>query len=370
MLKHLGHSYHGKLHTFDDFYQNNSKPIKSNDLISTNHSLPTSPCSPNSNPYTFYNIFSDLKSTITPEVVPEEDESEQDNELIPQVSTPPTPVFYLEDDHHNHPQTSSTSPHWPSLILNRFRHTNNNHHGIVTQNSINEDHMNLTKLRKSDLTDSSTTKHRFLKRSQTLNNTNRLTDKKSSQDDFPELSLPVNNHIVKKHRSIVSLFHPFHHNSSTKDPNLSNSTGTLHIEKINSNNNELSRSKLIKQKTLPLNNEINSPMKKSPSSPILPKLVSFFHLHHSSEHHKYRVGNLKARLHHRRHSPPLTNLTPKFHCQASNELIQEIKQLEQQEYDNDDYIHLQRPVKPVVMKRVHTWHNTFDLRPVDQCLEY
>ncbi len=111
-------------------------------------------------------------------------------------------------------------------------------------------------------------------------------------------------------------------------------------------------------------------MKKSPSTPILPKLVSLFHRHHLSEHHKYRVGNLKARLHHRRHSPPLTNTAPKFQCQVSNELIQEIKQSEEQAYDDNDYIRLQRSVKPAIMKRVHTWHNSFDLRPLDQCLEY
>jgi hypothetical protein len=111
-------------------------------------------------------------------------------------------------------------------------------------------------------------------------------------------------------------------------------------------------------------------VKKSPSTPILPKLVSLFHRHHLSEHHKYRVGNLKARLHHRRHSPPLTNTAPKFQCQVSNELIQEIKQSEEQAYDDNDYIRLQRSVKPAIMKRVHTWHNSFDLRPLDQCLEY
>jgi len=111
-------------------------------------------------------------------------------------------------------------------------------------------------------------------------------------------------------------------------------------------------------------------MSKSPTTTILPKLASLFHRHHLTEHHKYRVKNLKARLHHRRHSPPLTNTAPKFQCQASNELIQQIKQLEEQKYDEKDNIRSQRSVKPVVMKRVHTWHNTFDLRPVDQCLEY
>jgi len=400
MLKHLVHSHHGKLHTFDDFYNNNSKTIKSrsssNDLISTNNncyssSSPTSPCSPSTNPYTFYNVFSDFKSSTTPDVVIEEDETEQNNEINPQEFLPSTPVFYLEDDHHHpHPQTSSSSsslsPHWPSLILNRFRHSNSNnhhHHGIVKQNSVNESHMNLTKMRKSDINDSSINKHRYLKRSETINNTNSLTDKKFSNDDFPELSLTTTtttNNIVKKHRSFVSLFHPFHHNNHhqnfpIKNPNKSNSTGTLYMENLHTNNNnnnntEVPRHKLIKQKTFPSNNENYSPMKKSPSTQILPKLASLFHRHHLSEHYKSRVGNLKARLHHRRNSPPLTNNTPKFQCQASNELIQEIQQSEQQEYHQTDCIRLQRSVKPVVMKRVHTWHNTFDLRPVDQCLEY
>jgi hypothetical protein len=383
MLKHLVHSHHAKLHTFDDFYNNtttNSKTIKSrsslNDLISTTNNYsspsPTSPCSPNSNTYTFYNVFSDFKSTTTtPDVVIEEDETEDDNEINSQESQSPAAVFYLEDDHH-HSQTSSPSPHWPSLILNRFRHVNP---GIVKQTSVNENQLNSTKIRKSEHSEPSINKHRFLKRSETINNTHGSSDRKSSNDDFPELSLAPpssSNNIVKKHRSFVSLFHHFHHNNhhqilpSTKDPNKSKSTETLPTN----NHNEISRPKLIKQKTLPSTNELDSPMKNSPSTLILPKLASFFHRHHLSEHHKYRVGNLKARLHHRRNSPPLTNTAPKFQCQASNELIQEIQQLEEQRSNQNPYIQLQRSVKPVVMKRVHTWHNTFDLRPLDQCLEY
>jgi hypothetical protein len=290
-------------------------------------------------------------------------------------------VFYLEDDHHNHPQTpssSSSSPHWPSLILNRFRHSNPNpyHHGIMKQHSINESQMNLTKIRKNDLSDISINKHRFLKRSETINNTNGFTDKKSTNDDFPELSFSTNNHIVKKPRSFVSLFHHFHHyhhqNFPTKNPNKSNSTGTLYTENINTNNNhnEIPRQKLIKQKSLISNNDNSSPVNRSPSTPIFPKLISLFHRHHLSEHHKYRVGNLKARLHHRRHSPPLTNTAPKFQCQVSNELIQQIQQSEEQQYDENYYISHQHSVKPVVMKRIRTWHNAFDLRPLDQCLEY
>jgi hypothetical protein len=388
MLKHLVHSHHTKLHTFDDFYNNNTKTIKSrssssNDLILTTNNYsspsPTSPCSPNSNPYTFYNVFSDFKSITTPAVVIEEDETEDDNQRNPSEPQSPAPVFYLEDDHHHQQQQqhsqSSSSPHWPTLILNRFRHSNPNH-GIIKQVSVNENQLNSTKIRKNEHSDSSINKHRYLKRSETINNTNGLFDKKSSNDDFPELSLPSTNNVVKKHRSFVSLFHHFHHHHhhhenlpSTNDSNKSKSTGTLDTE-ILQTTNEISRPKLIKQKTLPLNNEINSPMKKSPSSPILPKLVSFFHLHHSSEHHKYRVGNLKARLHHRRHSPPLTNTAPKFRCQLSNELIQQIQQLEEERSNQNAYIQLQRSAKPVVMKRVHTWHNTCDLRPLDQCLEY
>jgi hypothetical protein len=375
MIKHLVHSHQGKLQTFDDFYRNDSKPIKfrsaSNELIATNNSpSPTSPCSPNNNSYTFYNVFSDFKSSSTPDVVLEEDETEQDNNIIQQELTPSKPVFYLEDDHHPPSQSSSSSPHWPTLILNRFRHSNN-HNVMVKQNSVNENQMNSTKLRKSDLTDSIIIppKHRFLKRSQTINHTNGLTDKKSSSttnDDFPELSLTSNS--VKKHRSFVSLFHHFHHNNHhqnniitrTKNPNISKSTETLHLD----NHNDNQRPKLFKLKSIPPINDKSSPVNKSPSTPILPKLVSLFHRHHLSEHHKYRVGNLKARLHHRR------NTAPKFQCQSSNELIKEIKQLEEQGYDQNDYIPFQRSVKPVIMKRVHTWHNTFDLRPVDQCLEY
>ena len=402
MLKQLVHSNHGKLHTFDDFYNNNnsnntktSKTIKSrsssNDLISSTNNTnlsptPTSPCSPNSNPYTFYNIFSDYKSSTTPDVVIEEDETEQDDDIptIEPESHPPTPVFYLEDDHHHPPQSSSSSassPHWPSLILNRFRHSNSHNHGIVKQNSVNDSHMNSAKIRKNEHSDSSINKHRFLKRSETINNTNGLNEKRSSNDDFPELSLPTNNNnnnIVKKHRSFVSLFHHFHHPNHhhhhhhqtlpKKNPNKSSSTGTLHTEDVNPNPPENSRPKLMRQKTVPASNEMTSPVKKSPSTPILPKLASLFHRHHLSEHHKHRVGNLKARLHHRRNSPPLTTNAPKFQCQVSNELIEQIKQSEQQNLDACPQS--QRPVKPVIMKRVHTWHNTFDLRPLDQCLEY
>ncbi|UJR29909.1 hypothetical protein I4U23_017457 [Adineta vaga] len=365
MLKHITHSHHGKLHTFDDFYRDNSKPIRTrsstNDLTSATNSFPTSPY---------------FKSTITPDVVLEEDETEEENNTIPEQSTPPTAVFYLEDEHPNQSQSpsSTSSPHWPSLILNRFRHAHHHHHHtLVKQNSVNENQMNLTKLRKSDSTDSSFTKHRFLKRSQTINHTDSLADKKSSTDDFPELSLATNNNIVKKHRSFVSLLHHFHHNhqhqnSSKKHPDRSNSTGTLDIEKLNINSTEFPRQKVIKQKTLPStnNDEQYSPVKKSPSTPILPKLVSLFHRHHLSEQHKYRVGNLKARLHHRRNSPPLMNTAPKFQCQISNELIEEIKKLEEEQLIDQDYMSSSRPTKPVVMKRVHTWHNSFDLRPVDQ----
>ncbi|CAF3321491.1 unnamed protein product [Rotaria socialis] len=393
MLKNIVHSYHGKLHTFDDFYRNDSNPIKSrlssNDLTSTNNCpspSPTSPCSPNSNPYTFYNVFSDFKYSTAPDVVPEEDETEDKNEIIEPDSNSATAVFYLEDDHNSHPQisASSSSPNWPSLIFHRFRHSNNNNnnynynntHSMVKQMSINENQMNLTKSRKNDHIDSSINKHRYLKRSETITHTNGLTDRKTSgNNDFLELSLSTTNDVVKKHRSFASLFNYFHHshhqNLPTKNPGKSNSIDTLHLENLNLNNNDFSRPKLIKQKPLPSSNEIYSPVTKSPPKPILPKLASLFHRNHSSEQHIYRVGNLKARLHHRRHSPPLTNTAPKFQCQDSNELIQEIKRSEDEQHqDNDHHISTQRPVKPVVMKRVHTWHNTFDLRPVDQCLEY
>ncbi|CAF3521109.1 unnamed protein product [Rotaria sp. Silwood1] len=390
MLKHIVHSYHGKLHTFDDFYRDSSNPIKtrssSNDLTSTNScspSSPTSPCSPNSAPYTFYNVFSDFKYSTTPDVVPEEDETEDDNEIIEQESNSTPAVFYLEDEHHNQPQISSSSSNRSSSILSRFRHsnnnnnnntTNNNNHVMVKQISVNENQMSLTKSRKNDFIDLSINKHRFLKRSETTTHTNGLIDKKlSANDDFSELSLSPTNDIVKKHRSFGSLFNYFHHNHhqnlSTKNSDKSNLTDTLNLDNRNLNNNDFSRSKIIKQKTLPLNNEVYIPVNKSPSKPILPKLASLFH-RPSSEQHKYRVGNIKARLHHRRHSPPLTNNAPKFQCQDSNELIQEIKRSEDQQYYDNDHIPYQRPVKPVVMKRVHTWHNTFDLRPVDHLKDF
>jgi hypothetical protein len=197
MLKHLVHSHHGKLHTFDDFYRNDSKSIKSHspstEIISTNYSSqsPTSPSSPNSNSYTFYNVFSDFKCpSTTPDVVIEEEdetEEEEDNQ-IKQESIPPTPLFYLEDDHHPSPPSTSSSPHWPSLILNRFRHSNN-HHGLVKQISVNENQMCSNKLRRSDLTDSSITKHRFLKRSETINNTNRIIEKNLQMMIFPNYLL-------------------------------------------------------------------------------------------------------------------------------------------------------------------------------------
>ncbi|CAF3137556.1 unnamed protein product [Rotaria sp. Silwood2] len=203
---------------------------------------------------------------------------------------------------------------------------------------------------------------------QTITHTNRLIDKKlSANDEFPDLSFSPTNDVVKKHRSFVSLLNYFHHNHhqnlSTKNSDKSN------LENFNLNNNEFSRPKIIKQKTLPLNNEVYTPVNKSPPKQILPKLASLFH-RPSFEQHKYRVGNLKARLHHRRHSPPLTNNALKFQCQDSNELIKAIKRSEGQQYHDNDNIPCQRPVKPVIMKRVHTWHNAFDLRPIDQCLEY
>ena len=367
MLKQLVHSHHGKLQSFDDFYKtsttSNSKAIKtrstSNESItgSTNHyssPSPTSPCSPNSNPYTFYNVFSDLKLTTTPHVVIEEDENEDD---LPQESQPSTPVFYLEEEHQHHsPQTPSTSSssHWPSSILNRFRHSHPTN-GITKQISINENQMISTKIRKSELCDPSTHKHRFLKRSETVDHTDGFSEKRSSQEDFPELSLPANN-FTKKHRSFVSFFH--HQQNSP-----SNSTGTLQTEN--------SQSKSVKSKPVSTSIENDSPVKKSPPTPFIPKLASLFHRHHLTEHHKHRVGNLKARLHHRRHSPPLTNTAPRFHCEVSNELIQQIQYLEAEDIlQRNEYIQLQRSLKPVIMKRVHTWHNTFDLRPLDQCLEY
>lgn len=385
MVKNSGYSSNGRMHTFDDFYRNDLNLLKSrsssNDLTSTNNSSspsPTSPCSPNGNPYTFYNVFSDFKHSVAPDVVLEEDETEDDNDIIEHDLHSATPVFYLEEDHHSQipvsPSSSSTSPNWPSLIFSRLRHSNNSHNPMMKQVSVNENQMSTTKTRKNDISDSVVNKHRFLKRSQTTNNTNTLTDKKcSTNDDFPELSFSPTNNMVKKHRSFASLFHYFHHNHhqnlSSKTSNKSNSIDTLHLDNFNTHN-DISRPKLVKQKTLPSTVENYSPVNKSSSTLLLPKLTSFFQRHHLSEQHKDRVGNLKARLHHRRHSPPLTNNAPKFQCQVSNELIQEVKRSEDQEHHNHDCAPFQRSVKPVVMKRVHTWHNSFDLRPIDQCLEY
>ena len=382
MLKHLVHSHHGKLQSFDEFYKTStthSKAIKSrlasNEVLAgtTNHyssPSPTSPCSPNSNPYTFYNVFADWKLTTTPDAVIEEDENEEDLPIDPRESQPITPVFYLDEEHHHQPssQTSSTSssPHWPSLIFNRLRHSHPINHAIIKQNSINENQMNSTKIRKNELVDPSTSKHRFLKRSETVDNTDGLTDKKYPNEDFPELSLPTNN-FVKKHRSFAVFFHHSQTSPSTKSSSKSSSTGTLHTD----NSHETTRAKLSKHKPISTSIEIDSPVKKSPPTPLIPKLASFFHRHHLSEQHKYRVGNLKARLHHRRHSPPLNNPTPKFHCQMSDELIRAVQQLENERIaQQNDYIQLQPSLKPVIMKRVHTWHNSFDLRPLDQCLEY
>jgi len=379
MLKHLAHSHH-KLHTFDDFYNENTstKPIKSrlssNDLLSSSPQIPTTTtttttnldCSPLNNQYTFYNIFSDLKSTTTPNVaIQEEDEGEDEMKLDEHESIPTTPVFYLEDDHHNHSHSSSSSvsPHWPSLIFNRFRHSTSQQQQqqqqqpVVKQNSVNENNSHSTKMRKNEFSDLSMNKRRFLKRSETVAHSVTFNEKKTSpNDDFPQLvSSSTNRQIEKKHRSFASLFHHFHHNS----------TGSLQTTVNSTTKSENVRPRLSKQRTLPSTSELSSPpVKKSPSTPILPKLASLFTRHHSSEHRKYRIGNLKARLHHRRKSPQLNNNTPKFQCQVSTELIQEVEQLDSQE------IYSQRPIKPVIMKRVHTWHNTFDLRPLDQCLEY
>jgi len=228
MLKHLVHSHPPKLHTFDDFYRTNSQQIKSsrslsNDLASSgstssSSSSSSSPSSPIG--YSFHSVFCDLKSTATPDVVPEEDETEQEIDVkTPDNKTPSapsTPLFYLEEDQQQSSHHSSSSPHWTSLFFHRFRHTN---HVLTKQNSVNENQMYSAKMRKSDLTDSSLNNvkqqpHRFLKRSETINAASLPISKKTT-DDFPELSaLNVtsnSNPIAKKHRSFASLFHHFQH---------------------------------------------------------------------------------------------------------------------------------------------------------------
>lgn len=418
MLKHLVHAHPNKLHTFDDFYRTTSKPIRtlsnhSDGVSSTNTSSSSSPISsssPSNTSYTFYNIFSDFKSNSTNETLPEEDEteSEQPTKLESMQGTPP--LFYLDEDHHHSSpplsqsqsqvtsqiSTSSSnhspSSHWPSLLLNRFRHSN---HPLVIakQTSLNENQMSSTKLRKSELTDPSMSRNpsnRFLKRSDTVDNeTTEHSERKSSDhfnEDFPELSSHSSNRAmssVKKHRSLASMFHHFPHphlsssNNSKSHSHKSGSTGTLHTETPSDH----PRPKLVKQKAISSPyDSIGSPVTKSLGTPILPKLASFFQRHHHShpphlnEQYKYRVGNLKARLHHRRTSPS-SSTTTKFQCPASNDLIRQIENTKEKDLPANhlidfDTFHHQRSTKPVIMKRVHTWHNSFNLTPIDQCLEY
>lgn len=420
MLKHLVHSHPNKLHTFDDFYRTTSKPIKTRSLNSdgtsstSSSSSPTSPCSPSNNSYTFYSIFSDFKSNSTSDPLPEEDETEveqqtdgkcQQQEQLSIIDKPPsipnTPLFYLDEDHHPHPlspsqqattstSTHSPSSHWPSLLLNRFRHHPSS---VAKQSSLNENQMSSTKLRKTELNDPITitriSSNRFLKRSDTLDPTS--TD--HFNEDFPELSSPTSRTMscAKKHRSFVSVFQHFPHphlsstinsksnSNSSSNSNKSNSTGTLDSEPID----HPQRPKLVKQKAISSPQEIvSSPVNKSPATPILPKLASLFQRHHHHHHHssqlseqyKYRVGNLKARLHHRRTSPSSTSTT-KFQCPSSNDLIHQITNDEDKTFSVDylidsETIRQQRSTKPVIMKRVHTWHNSFNLTPIDQCVEY
>jgi hypothetical protein len=253
MFKHLVqfHHHHPILETFDDFYSNDSKSIKS----------PTS-----LNSYTFHNVFGDLTSDI----VPEEDEQTNCS----------TPIFYLEDDLN----TQS------SRLSNSFKYSNT----LIKQNSVNENELHLTKLR--------TKKTSSIQRSQTINTNIGIIEKQiNSKNDSP---------IVKKHRSFVSLFRP-------------NITGIFSLRK------------------------------KSSSIPILSKITSLFHRNSNQSH---GVQNFITRFRHR----------SKLARSLSNELIQKIKESE----EKDDYTHLQRSFKPVVMKRVHTCYNTFQLRSLDQCLEY
>jgi hypothetical protein len=408
MLKQLVHLHPNKLHTFDDFYRNSSKPIKTrsntiatNDLNSTtslSSSYPLSPSSPsNTTSYTFYSVFSDFKSYPSDDVLPEEDETES-SEAIKQDSNCATPLFYLEEEHQiaSAPSsqqistsTPSNSPHWPALIRNRFRHHHHHHQhsGLIRQATVPEGQLFSNKLRKNDSIDSSSLKHSshgLFQRMKTMDESTTSSSRKSSQsigDDFPELSAPTLA-ASKKHRSLASVFHHFHSNHSTnhhsKHSDKYQSTGALNPDIHTDNTHQ----KLVKQQTYPPSDGFDSsPVTKSPSTPILPKLVSLFHRHHhhshQSEHYKYRVGNLKARLHHRKRSPPSSTLETKFQCQSSNELIRHLETEkissivdDEEKFLEMDHSRYQRSVKPVVMKRVHTWHNTFDLRPIDQCLEY
>ena len=438
MLKHLAHSHShpAKLHTFDDFYRSNSKPIRAGFTSSTNDSTintaqtvsssspVSSVCSPSNNAYTFFNVFSDFKSNSTSNALTEEDENEHE-EQDKHDSAKSTPLFYLDEDHQNHQEpspvpstqqqqnhngSSNPSPHWPSLILNRFRHQHSTGN-FRKQNGNNERHLVSSRTLDNELTDgprmNKHSPHGFLTRSKTIDYPGHSEEKKSASyhnDDFPELSAPFPNQ-VKKHRSFVSLLQHFHHPhhphlssvTDSKPSSKSNSTGALNTE-VNNTNHEFPRNKLVKQRTIGTTNDIIiSPVSKPAATALmLPRLASLFHRHHHqpqqqqqqqafyngnsthvSEQYKYRVGNLKARLHHRKTSPS-SKVSTKFQCESSNELIDQIKYFEEHEQqfylNNDlldiDYLRQQRLFKPVVMKRVHTWHNSFNLKPIDQCLEY
>ena len=103
------------------------------------------------------------------------------------------------------------------------------------------------------------------------------------------------------------------------------------------------------------------PYGRSFSTPLLSKLSSFFHRRSnpSSDRPTCGVHNLVTRFR------PRIDHSWQHPCQTSTE-----SNKEQLPSRVDDYVHLPRSTKPVILKRVHTYHNSFDLRPLEQCLEY
>lgn len=427
MLKHLVHSssHPSKLHTVEDFYRPSSKAIRTITTTSTGesttsygHSTSSSPCSltgsPN-NTYTFFNVFSDFKSNSNNETLPEIDENDDEHLEVKPVerykidSTKSTPLFYLDEDHQshvdsgassassqqqNHSHGSIQSPNWPSSIFHRLRHQHG-HSTSTKRSSTHENQLNNNRTSRHDLVDSAPSKisHSLSKRTKANDTSDEKKSKSSTNDDFPELSAP-NGNTIKKHRSFVSLFQHIHqsHQQTTVavtvvKSSIQTCSNVTSESEVNSNNSDSCRQRPNKQKTSTHQHDVHfSPSTRSPSNQIIPKLVSLFHKNvnhstgnqqHNCEQYKYRVGNIKARLHHRKLSPS-SQVSTKFQCQSSNELIDQIRSLAQQEdqfYSNENLLDIeslrfQRANKPVVMKRVHTWHNSFDLRPIDQCLEY
>ena len=97
------------------------------------------------------------------------------------------------------------------------------------------------------------------------------------------------------------------------------------------------------------------------STPLLSKVSVFFHRRStpSSNRPKCGIHNLvtcfRPRIDHSWQHPSPTS------TELNKEQLPSIV---------DDDVHLPRSTKTVILKRVHTCHNSFDLRPLEQCLEY